>query len=340
MEEIDHDLHSQEKIVPITIIAGFLGAGKTTLLNRILTEDHGLQVAVLVNDFGSVNIDADLIVGVDNNVISLTNGCVCCTINDDLVETVMKTISLPERPNYIMLEVSGVAEPYGIAATFMNPSMQMHVRLDSIICIVDASQIFDYPELMETKIRQVAFSDMVILNKTDLVNMSQINQVKDWFASRMHRFNLVETSHCDVPIDILLSVGRFDPAKMNLDEFRREHSDSCDLHQLHSQPKFSTWTYQTDKPLSLKILREIASKLPANIYRVKGVVYALEYPSRRVVLQVVGRRVDTSLEDSWGDRIPRTQIVLIGASSSIDEDLFQQKFELCLRNNLEIHDMK
>ena len=340
MEEIDHDSHSQGKIVPITIIAGFLGAGKTTLLNRILTEDHGLRIAVLVNDFGSVNIDADVIVGADNNVISLTNGCVCCSIRDDLVEEVMKTISLPQRPNYIILEVSGVAEPYGIIATFTNPFMREHVRLDSIICIVDASQIFNYPELMETKIRQVACSDMVILNKTDLVNMTQINKVKDWLASRMHRFNLVEASHCDIPIDILLSVGSFDPAQINLDEFRGGHSSSYDPRQLHNNQKFSTWTYQTDKPLSLKILREIASKLPANIYRAKGVVYALEYPSRRVILQVVGRRVDTCLEDEWGDRIPRTQIVLIGASSSIDEDQFQQKFETCLRDNLEVHDIK
>ena len=183
------------------------------------------------------------------------------------------------------------------------------------------------------KIRQIAFSDMVILNKTDLVNMTQINKVKEWLASRMHRFNLVEASQCNVPIDILLSVGRFDPAQMNLSEFAGQHLGSCDLHELNVHPKFSTWTYQTNKPLSLKVLRETASKLPANIYRVKGVIYALEYPSRRVVLQVVGRRVDICLEDEWGARVHRTQIVLIGAHTSINKEALQQKFDLCVRNN-------
>src|SRR6516225_3482399 len=103
--------------VPTTVITGFLGAGKTTLLNRILNGDHGLHVAVLVNDFGSINIDADLVVGVESDVISLANGCVCCSIRDDLIEAVLRVLERPERPEYVVLEASGVAEPSGIAAT-------------------------------------------------------------------------------------------------------------------------------------------------------------------------------------------------------------------------------
>ncbi len=104
--------------VPLTILTGFLGAGKTTLLNRILQGDHGLKIAVLVNDFGSVNIDADLIVGVDDNVMTLTNGCTCCSLRDDLVQTVLETIDKAEPPDYIVLEASGVAEPAGITMAF------------------------------------------------------------------------------------------------------------------------------------------------------------------------------------------------------------------------------
>jgi G3E family GTPase len=163
MDDMDHDLHTGPP--PITILTGFLGAGKTARLNRILTGDHGLRVAVLVNDFGSITIDADLVVGVKGNVISLANGRICCTIRDDLIDTVMATIDRPEQPECIVLEASGVAEPSGIAVTFTSPTFRDRLRLDSILCMVDAEQLCVVPELMELKIWQIACADMVIFNR-------------------------------------------------------------------------------------------------------------------------------------------------------------------------------
>ena len=172
-----HDQDPAGRRTPVTVLTGFLGAGKTTLLNRILNGDHGMKVGVLVNDFGSINIDADLVVDVESDVISLANGCVCCSIRDDLSEAVIQVIERPERPEYILLEASGVAEPTGIALTFADdPSLIDRVRLDSIICVVDAEQVFAAPEQMELKIWQVATADMVILNKTDLVGREQIRE--------------------------------------------------------------------------------------------------------------------------------------------------------------------
>lgn len=339
MTEIDRDLMTERCPVPVTALTGFLGAGKTTLLNRILNGDHGLRVGVLVNDFGAVNIDSELVVGVDTDVISLANGCVCCSIRDDLVEAVKQTIERPERPEYLLLEASGVAEPSGIAITFTDDStMRDRVRLDSITCVVDAEQLFAVPELMELKIWQIAFADLLILNKVDLVARERIDEIRAWLDDRMHRYRLVESTRCDVPLELLLGVGRFDPTSVELaagaDREHDNHRHGLDAvrghddhHRDHSDA-FARFGFQTDVPLSLKDLRRAAARLPADVYRAKGVVYAAEAPERRAILQVVGKRVDISLADAWGTRPRRTQIVAIG-SRGLDPRALEDAFDGC-----------
>ena len=170
-----------------------------------------------MNDFGSINIDADLVVGVDGggDIISLANGCVCCNVRDDLVTAVTQVMTRPEQPEYIVLEASGVAEPSSIALTFLDDGLRDRIRLDSIMCVVDAEQVFAVPEMMELKLRQIAFADMVILNKVDLVTAEEIERIKAWLDDRFHRYRLVEACGGDVPLEILLSVGRFDPAQLD-----------------------------------------------------------------------------------------------------------------------------
>jgi G3E family GTPase len=320
-------VENSETAVPVTILTGFLGAGKTTLLNRILNGDHGLRVAVLVNDFGAINIDTELIVGVEDNAISLANGCVCCQIRDDLIETVEEVINRPESPEYILLEASGVADPAGIAMTFVIPKFRDRIRLDSIISVVDVEQ-FDanpkHPGLMELKLRQIGFSDMVILNKVDLVDKEDLQKVRAGIEKRLLRVRFVEAVKCDVPLEILLSVGRFSPRQLNGNSHHADHGQT-----------FSTWSFETDRPLLLDSLTNmVKKKLPGNIYRCKGVVYTTEYPDRRVVLQVVGRRADIALEDAWGNRRPHTQIVAIGAPGSIDEEQLTSFFSSCARETI------
>ncbi len=320
---------------PVTVLTGFLGAGKTTLLNRILNGDHGMKVGVLVNDFGSINIDADLVVDVESDVISLANGCVCCSIRDDLSEAVIQVIERPERPEYILLEASGVAEPTGIALTFADdPSLIDRVRLDSIICVVDAEQVFAAPEQMELKIWQVATADMLILNKTDLVGPEQIERIRAWLDDYLHRYRLLAANRCDVPLEVLLGVGRFQPGHREPD--RGAHSPGCTDpgcgHADHAghDHRFESWSYETDRPLSLDNLRNAAAKLPADIYRAKGVVATSEAPERRAVLQVVGKRVDISFDGGWDGQAPRTRIVAIGAGGAITPGDLETHFAACL----------
>ena len=314
-------------MIPLTILTGFLGAGKTTLLNRILTSDHGLRVAVLVNDFGSVNVDADLIVGIEDNVISLANGCTCCTLRDDLVETVMETINRPERPEYIVLEASGVADPGGIVMAFNSPVLAAEIRLDSVTCVVDTNDVFAHPEqpwVNQLKLLQIAFADMVVLNKVSLAGEAKVRAANEWIAEHFDNIRVFETDYADVPNELLLGVGRFDVnrAGVNLRSLPAAPPGS------NTHPDFETWTYTTHEPLSLDLLENVVGQLPGTVFRCKGIVHSIEYPQRPAVLQVVSRRVDVALLDPW-TRTPSTKVVVIATPGGIDATALQDVFDAC-----------
>ena len=297
--------------VPVTLLTGFLGAGKTTLLNRILNGEHGLRVGVLINDFGAINIDAELVAGVEENTISLTNGCVCCEIRDDLVNSLEQLLTREEAVDYVILEASGIADSEGIVMTFLNPRYERLLRIDSLICIIDAVGIFadgDNERLNLLKLRQIGFADIVILNKTDLVGPEHIEVIREWIGHHIQRIRIIEAVQCDVPPEILLAVGRFNPANV-----------------LKAQ------SHESEQPFSLKALREMVRKeLPASIYRCKGIVFAADAPDTRLALQAVGRRTEISELGRWGNRKPSSQIVAISAPDSIDAAELTKQFEMCL----------
>jgi len=301
--------------VGLTVLTGFLGAGKTTLLNRILSDDHGLRLAVLVNDFGAINIDAELVVNVDAGVISLANGCVCCEIRDDLVESAMTLLDREEGIEHIVLEASGVADPGGIFATFNDPALTEKIRVDGIVCVLDAEQVFAYPEypaLLDLKLRQVGFADMLVINKVDLTGPEQMQQVHSWLDTHFARLRIIETSHGQVPLSLVLGVG--DTDRVSKPTFPRGAPEGRDGHA----KEFRTWSYEGSVPLSLEALRIGLRQLPGTVFRVKGVLFAAEQPELRHVLQVVGRRVEVTAGAPWDDQTPASRIVAIGALAAPD----------------------
>jgi G3E family GTPase len=305
--------------VPVTLLTGFLGAGKTTLLNRILSGDHGLRVGVLVNDFGAINIDAALVESVEENTISLVNGCVCCEVRDDLVTSLEELLSRVDSVDYVILEASGVADPGGIVMTFLDWKYKQLLVLDSITCVVDAEGIFsdaDDEQLTALKLRQIAFADLVLLNKTDLVSAEHVEVIREWIDAHMKRIRVVEATHGDAPLEVLLAVGRFDSVQI----------PDGDGAVAHASDAFDRWSYTSDEPFDRDELdRMVKRDLPGSVYRCKGIVYIHDDPGRAYVLQVVGRRTDLSPADQSVPGDPQTNnIVAIGRNLDANEldDLF------------------
>jgi len=315
--------------VPVTIIAGFLGSGKTTLLNYILSENHGVRAAVLVNDFGAINIDSKLVVGVEGDTISLENGCICCNIRDDLFAACMMLLRRPEPPERLIIETSGVSDPVQVAETFARPEIHKYLTMDNILSVVDAER---FPELLKDETGglarvQVQVADVVVLNKVDLVASEDLAATKAMVRDVAPRSRILETSYARIPLELALGGGEWGPGAhlVDLSQAHAEHSDERD----HSR-QFSTWHWTSDQPLSLPRLRAAMEALPETVYRAKGIVYLEELPMYRISMQMVGKRYDLSDTERWGSLAPRSEIVLIASRDGFDADELRCMFEDCI----------
>lgn len=309
--------------IPATVIGGFLGAGKTTLLNHILQFDLPVKMAVLVNDFGSINIDSQLIKSSDGKVMNLANGCICCSISGDLIGRIESLLDLPEPPECLLIEASGVSDPGRIAGVLNYKIFRDRVRVDAVITLVDAEQFevarSEYPELANV---QLQTADMVVINKIDLCSQQQLADFKArWLPESSI---VIETSNAQVPLSLLLGIqGSNDLPEppCSVASCQQHHSDQRGHSQL-----FESVSWQSDRPVDLDALKMTIENLPATIYRAKGIFLIEGEVEKRLVLQKVGARVTWALEPLDRADDIGSSLVLIGKKE--ENDLQRIKVQL------------
>ncbi|WP_397423196.1 CobW family GTP-binding protein [Phenylobacterium sp.] len=298
--------------IPVTVLTGYLGAGKTTLLNRILTENHGKRYAVIVNEFGELGIDNDLVVGADEEVFEMNNGCICCTVRGDLIRILNGLMKRKGGFDGILIETTGLADPAPVAQTFfVDDEVRQRTRLDAILTVVDAvhleARLADSHEAAE----QIAFADVILLNKIDLVSSLEVARLQTLIARMNPTARIVPTRNCDIAISDLLDLGAFDLDRILeiepgfLGEDEHEHDEAV-----------VSVSMSLDKPLDSNRARawvsSIASDLGQDILRWKGILH-IAGQDRRLVFQGVHMLLDVDLQRPWREDETRvSRAVFIG----------------------------
>ncbi|HEY8033712.1 MAG TPA: GTP-binding protein [Methylocella sp.] len=322
--------------IPVTVLTGYLGAGKTTLLNRILSEDHGQKFAVIVNEFGEIGIDNDLVVGADEEVFEMNNGCICCTVRGDLIRIVEGLLKRKGKFDAILVETTGLADPAPVAQTFfVDADVRDAARLDAVVTVADAKwlceRLKDAPEAKN----QIAFADVIILNKTDLVGADELREVEARIRAINPYATLHKTVNCAVALEAVLGRNAFDLQRiLEIEpEFldggdQHDHHDGHGDHHAHALKHYHDEDMQSvslsiegdiDPEKFMPWLQNYVQKEGVSILRAKGIL-AFKNEPRRFVFQGVHMLLDGDLQREWKLQENRvSKLVFIGRNLKKDE---------------------
>ncbi len=305
--------------VPVTLVTGFLGAGKTTLVNTMLRNADGLRLAVLVNDFGAVNIDAELIADSAEEIISLKNGCICCSLTGGLLAAVSGILRRPDPPDAIVIEGSGLAEPFEVARALSDPELQRYAPLDGIVTVVDPVGLSELDgEALSIAARQIATADLVLLNKVDLADEATLRATEGRLKALAPGVRVIRCRNSDVPLSVLLGLAGTGAQS----GFR---CDDASGSPASAETAFESLVVERPLPIRAQDLHDLLSRLPDRVYRVKGVLHLAERPGTQCFLQATGRRAAITIGEAWSGRTPRSQIVFVAAKGALDRSMIEKR---------------
>lgn len=313
--------------IPVTVLTGYLGAGKTTLLNRILTERHGQRYAVIVNEFGEIGIDNDLIVDADEEVFEMNNGCICCTVRGDLIRIINGLMKRRGRFDAILVETTGLADPAPVAQTFfVDEDVRARTRLDAIVTVADARHLPQRLADSHEAAEQIAFADVILLNKTDLVTEDELAAVERRIRAINATAVLHRTARCQVDVREVLGRGAFD-----LDRILAIEPDFLGEDDHQHDDSIRSVSLSTDRPLDpgriLPWIRTLTTERGPDLLRGKGIL-ALAGEDRRYVVQSVHMLLEGDFQATWGAQEPRvSRLVFIGRT--LDAEALRAGFAAC-----------